>query len=110
MQSESPWLESLEGEKREMAGLMLKSGLSKGKIEAEFEKKGLKEADDELVTVKEAQLSDEQREAFKAAFLEKDTPVQWQGEMYTIVTMDQAYPEDESDHIPVSFQLKRVSL
>lgn len=64
---------------------------------------------EELLVLEEVQLSEEQRDAFKAAFLQKDKTVQWQGERYRIVTMDQAYPEDGSDHIPVSFHLKKVT-
>lgn len=59
------------------------------------------------LTLTEDQLSQEQKEAFEAAFLDKDATVQWEGDTYTVVLMDQDYPDD-SEHIRLSFQLERV--
>ena len=39
-QNESPWLETLTGEQREVAEAMLKMGVTKGEIEEEFTKRG----------------------------------------------------------------------
>ena len=65
-------------------------------------------ASENRITLTENQLSKAQREAFKAAFLDKGSTVQWEGETYTIVMMDQDYPEDDSEYIRVSFQLERL--
>ena len=64
-------------------------------------------ANTDMVTVQERELSSGQKEAFEAAFLEKDATVEWQGASYRIVMMDQDYPQN-SEEITVSFTLEKV--
>ena len=65
-------------------------------------------ADTDMLTVQESELTESQKEAFEAAFLEKDATVAWQGARYRIVKMDQDYPEENSEEITLSFSLEKV--
>ena len=65
-------------------------------------------ANTDMLTVQESELTKSQKEAFEAAFLEKDATVEWQGEHYRIVMMEQDYPEENSEEVTVSFTLEKV--
>lgn len=65
-------------------------------------------ANTDMLTVQESELTESQKEAFEAAFLEKDATVEWQGKSYRIIMMDQDYPEENGEEITVSFTLEKI--
>ena len=64
--------------------------------------------DDTTLTVDDSRLSDTQKESFVQAFMSQDDTVTWQGETYLVTAMEQAYPEENSEEIKVTFELKKV--
>ena len=64
--------------------------------------------DETTLTVDDSQLSEAQKEAFEQAFMSQDETVDWQGVSYLVTAMEQAYPEENSEAIKVTFELKRV--